>query len=119
MSERDWSTATAVLRLSTRLVDEIQAGVINAGFHDVTPLHGFAFARIAAGTATAAELGAHLAISKQAADGSIPTTTERSCSTSPIVARPAPGQPDRPRSGQSRSGARKSTKATTTRSNSR
>lgn len=67
MSDRDWATATAALRLSTRLVDEIQAGVVGAGFHDVTPLHGFAFARIAAGNATATELGAHLAITKQAA----------------------------------------------------
>ena len=67
MSEDRWSIATAALRLSTRLVDEIQAGVINAGFQDVTPLHGFAFARIAEGDATVADLAAHLAITKQAA----------------------------------------------------
>ena len=67
MSEDRWSTATAALRLATRLVDEIQAGVINAGFQDVTPLHGFAFARIAEGDATVADLAAHLAITKQAA----------------------------------------------------
>ena len=67
MSEDRWFTATAALRLSTRLVDEIQDGVISAGFDDVTPLHGFAFARIAEGNATTADLASHLAISKQAA----------------------------------------------------
>lgn len=67
MSIDRWSTATAALRLSTRLVDEIQAGVAAAGFHDITPLHGFAFARIAEGDATTTELGRHLAITKQAA----------------------------------------------------
>jgi hypothetical protein len=44
-----WLTAVAALRLGNRVIDEIQAGVIAAGFDDVTPLHGFAFARIAAG----------------------------------------------------------------------
>jgi DNA-binding MarR family transcriptional regulator len=67
MSEDRWSTATAALRLAVRLVDEIQAGVMSAGFRDVTPLHGFAFARIAEGNATTADLASHLAISKQAA----------------------------------------------------
>jgi DNA-binding MarR family transcriptional regulator len=67
MSEDRWSTATAALRLAVRLVDEIQAGVMSAGFRDVTPLHGFAFARIAEGDATTADLASHLAISKQAA----------------------------------------------------
>jgi DNA-binding MarR family transcriptional regulator len=67
MFQDRWSTATAALRLSTRLVDEIQAGVASAGFHDVTPLHGFAFARIAQGDVTTADLATHLAISKQAA----------------------------------------------------
>lgn len=62
-----WSIATAALRLSARLVDEIQAGVMAAGFDNVTPLHGFAFARIAEGDATIADLAGHLAISKQAA----------------------------------------------------
>jgi DNA-binding MarR family transcriptional regulator len=63
----DWVTAVAALKLSTRLIDEIQAGVLAAGFEDVTPLHGFAFARLAAGDATTADLAAHLGISKQAA----------------------------------------------------
>lgn len=67
MSADRWAVATAALRLSTRLVDEIQAGVMEAGFADVTPLHGFAFARIAEGDATITDLAAHLAITKQAA----------------------------------------------------
>jgi DNA-binding MarR family transcriptional regulator len=62
-----WTTATAVLRLSTRLIDTIQAELTSAGFRDVTPLHGFAFARIAEGAATTADLATHLAITKQAA----------------------------------------------------
>ncbi len=62
-----WMTAVAVLKLSTRLIDEIQAGVRQAGFDDVTPLHGFAFARIAIGDATTAGLASHLGVTKQAA----------------------------------------------------
>jgi DNA-binding MarR family transcriptional regulator len=62
-----WLTAIAALRLGNRVIDEIQAGVIAAGFEDVTPLHGFAFARIAAGDASTADLALHLGVSKQAA----------------------------------------------------
>jgi len=62
-----WLTAIAALRLGNRVIDEIQAGVTAAGFDDVTPLHGFAFARIAAGDASAADLASHLGVSKQAA----------------------------------------------------
>jgi DNA-binding MarR family transcriptional regulator len=68
MSATDrWFTAIATLKLSSRLIDQIQSGVKDAGFDDVTPLHGFAFVRIAAGGATTADLAAHLAVSKQAA----------------------------------------------------
>ena len=62
-----WATAVAVLKLSTRLIDQIDAGVREAGFADVTPLHGFAFARIAGGDATTADVAAHLGVTKQAA----------------------------------------------------
>ncbi|HEY3775084.1 MAG TPA: MarR family transcriptional regulator [Solirubrobacteraceae bacterium] len=62
-----WQTAVAVLKLSTRLIDQIQAGVREAGFDDVTPLHGFAFARMAIGDATTADIASHLGVSKQAA----------------------------------------------------
>jgi DNA-binding MarR family transcriptional regulator len=66
-AEDPWITAVAVLKLSTRLVDQIDAGVRQAGFDDVTPLHGFAFARIAVGDATIADVATHLGVSKQAA----------------------------------------------------
>jgi DNA-binding MarR family transcriptional regulator len=66
LSER-WPVAIAALQLSTRLIDEIQVGVKRAGFLDVTPLHGFAFARIASGDATIADLAEHLGVTKQAA----------------------------------------------------
>jgi DNA-binding MarR family transcriptional regulator len=62
-----WRLALASLQLATRTIDEIQAGVRAAGFEDVRPLHGFAFMRIADGSATIKELGEYLAISKQAA----------------------------------------------------
>lgn len=62
-----WAVAIAAIQLSTRLIDAIQVGVHEAGFTDVTPLHGFAFARIAGGDATIAELAEHLGVSKQAA----------------------------------------------------
>jgi DNA-binding MarR family transcriptional regulator len=62
-----WPTAVAVLKLSTRLVDQIDAGVRQAGFDDVTSLHGFAFARIATGGATTADVASHLGVTKQAA----------------------------------------------------
>jgi DNA-binding MarR family transcriptional regulator len=62
-----WITAVSVLKLSTRLIDQIQEGVREAGFDDVTPLHGFAFARMATGDATTADVASHLGVSKQAA----------------------------------------------------
>ncbi len=61
-----WSLALATLQLATRTIDDIQAGVRAGGFDDVTPLHGFAFMRIAAGRATIQQLAEHLGISKQA-----------------------------------------------------
>jgi DNA-binding MarR family transcriptional regulator len=62
-----WITAVAVLKLSTRLIGQIDGGVREAGFEDVTPLHGFAFARIAIGDATTADVASHLGVTKQAA----------------------------------------------------
>ena len=69
MTERpdQWLVAVAALKLGTRVIDEIQVAVKASGFRDVTPLHGFAFARIAAGDATTADLAEHLRVSKQAA----------------------------------------------------
>lgn len=62
-----WQTAAAVLRLSSQLVDGIQEGLARRGFDDVRPAHGFAFVRISAGGATAADLAEHLGVTKQAA----------------------------------------------------
>lgn len=62
-----WPVAVAALQIGTRVVDEIQAAARTAGFHDVTALHGFAFARIAGADATTADLAEHLGVSKQAA----------------------------------------------------
>lgn len=81
-----WSTATAALKLSARLVQQIQAAVTDDGYLDVTPLHGFAFARIAAGNATTADLAHHLGISKQAAA----QLTERLVAAGYVERRPHP-----------------------------
>jgi DNA-binding MarR family transcriptional regulator len=61
-----WSTATSVLRLATQLVEGVQRGVAEAGFDDVRPVHGFAFARLSDAPATTAQLAEHLGITKQA-----------------------------------------------------
>ena len=66
MATDSWSTATALLRLAAQLVEGIQHGVADAGFDDVRPVHGFAFEFLSSGPATAAQLAAHLGITKQA-----------------------------------------------------
>ena len=63
----EWETATAVLRLSTQLVDGIQAGIRGHGFDDVRPVHGFVFVIVASGSATAGSLADELGVTKQAA----------------------------------------------------
>lgn len=45
----------------------IQAGVRAAGFPDVRPAHGFAFARMSPDGATVGEIADHLGVTKQAA----------------------------------------------------
>ena len=67
MTGDSWSTAVAVLRLTSQLVDGIQEGLARRGFEDVRPAHGFAFARISEGDATTADVAEHLGITKQAA----------------------------------------------------
>ncbi|WP_207838505.1 MarR family winged helix-turn-helix transcriptional regulator [Williamsia soli] len=67
MNDNDWQTATSVLRLSTQLVDGIQAGMAERGFADVRPVHGFVFSALAQGTTTASGLATQLQITKQAA----------------------------------------------------
>ena len=66
MTTDTWSTATSVLRLATQLVEGVQRGVAEAGFDDVRPVHGFAFARLSDAPATTAQLAEHLGITKQA-----------------------------------------------------
>lgn len=66
VSTRTWSTATAVLRLATQLVEDIQKGVAESGFADVRPMHGFAFARLSQAPTTTGQLAEHLGITKQA-----------------------------------------------------
>ncbi|MFC8895520.1 MarR family winged helix-turn-helix transcriptional regulator [Streptomyces cinereoruber] len=59
--------SSLVLALSGHLVQEIHARVAREGFEDLRPAHGFAFARIARGDATTADLAVHLGVTKQAA----------------------------------------------------
>lgn len=66
MPADSWDTATAVLRLATQIVEGVQQGVAEAGFDDVRPVHGFAFARLSAAPATTAQLAKHLGVTKQA-----------------------------------------------------
>lgn len=73
----DSSTAVALLRAATQLVDGIQAGLVGRGFADVRPAHGFAFARIAAGQATVIELATHLGVTKQAASQLVEQLVQR------------------------------------------
>ena len=68
MRDDDAITLSAlVLATGNALVDGIQAGVVERGFTDVRPAHGFAFARLAPAGATVSELAAHLSVTRQAA----------------------------------------------------
>jgi DNA-binding MarR family transcriptional regulator len=68
MRDDDAITLSAlVLAAGNTLVDGIQAGVVERGFTDVRPAHGFAFARLAPDGATVSELAVHLGITRQAA----------------------------------------------------
>ncbi|MEV0175969.1 MarR family winged helix-turn-helix transcriptional regulator [Streptomyces sp. NPDC050803] len=57
----------AVLAVAGELTQRINEGVVARGFVGVRPAHGFAFARLAPGGATATDLAAHLGVTKQAA----------------------------------------------------
>jgi DNA-binding MarR family transcriptional regulator len=59
--------SAVILAAGNALVDGIQAGVVERGFTDVRPAHGFAFARLAPAGATVSELAAHLGVTRQAA----------------------------------------------------
>ncbi|RAG82765.1 MarR family transcriptional regulator [Streptacidiphilus pinicola] len=58
--------AALVLALAGELVQGVHERVVAAGFDDLRPAHGFAFARISHGGATTAELAEHLGVTKQA-----------------------------------------------------
>jgi hypothetical protein len=59
--------AILLLRAATQINEDINSGVVNRGFADVRPAHGFAFVRISAGDATVVDLAQHLGVTKQAA----------------------------------------------------
>lgn len=77
VSDSDWATATAVLRVSAQLVDDISAGLAERGYHDVRPVHGFVFAELSENASTAADLATALQITKQAAAQLIVYLVER------------------------------------------
>ncbi|MFD3596180.1 MarR family winged helix-turn-helix transcriptional regulator [Nocardia sp. NPDC058640] len=56
-----------LLAAAAEVTDAVQAGVAAAGFTDVRPTHGYAFARMAPHGATVGELAEHLGVTKQAA----------------------------------------------------
>jgi DNA-binding MarR family transcriptional regulator len=56
-----------LLRAGTAVIEEVHAGVLDAGFADLRPAHGLAFACLADGRATAGDLAAFLGVTKQAA----------------------------------------------------
>ncbi len=59
--------STLLLAAASGVVAGIHAGVAARGFADVRPVHGFAFARLASGPATATELAQHLGMTRQGA----------------------------------------------------
>ena len=78
MTEPDrFATAALFLGAATQLVDGIQAGVVERGFTDVRPSHGFAFVRISRGDATMVDVANHLGISKQAASQMVELLVQR------------------------------------------
>jgi DNA-binding MarR family transcriptional regulator len=62
----DLGMAADLLRLGSQLVDGIQRGMVERGFDDVRPAHGFAFSLISSTRATTSDVAAHLGITKQA-----------------------------------------------------
>ncbi|MDR3034838.1 MAG: MarR family transcriptional regulator [Kitasatospora sp.] len=68
MRDDDAITLSAlVLAAANALVDGIHAGVVQRGFTDLRPAHGFVFARLAPAGATVSELAVHLGVTRQAA----------------------------------------------------
>lgn len=61
------SLTATLLAAAGGLTAVIHDGVVARGFDDLRPAHGFAFARLAPGDATAADLAEHLGVTRQAA----------------------------------------------------
>lgn len=59
--------SAALLSAAGELTQRIHEGVLARGFEGLRPAHGFAFARLSRGGATATDLAAHLGVTKQAA----------------------------------------------------
>lgn len=64
--DEDLALPVLLLSAAAALVDAVQAGVAAAGYDDLRPAHGFAFARLAGG-GTVGDVAAHLGVTKQAA----------------------------------------------------
>ncbi|MFE1594989.1 MarR family winged helix-turn-helix transcriptional regulator [Nocardia sp. NPDC058705] len=56
-----------LLAAASEVTQAVHAGVTAAGFTDIRPTHGFAFARMAPDGATVGEIAEHLGVTKQAA----------------------------------------------------
>ncbi|MFD3748442.1 MarR family winged helix-turn-helix transcriptional regulator [Nocardia sp. NPDC058633] len=56
-----------LLAAAADVTQAVHAGVTAAGFTDIRPTHGFAFARMAPDGATVGEIAEHLGVTKQAA----------------------------------------------------
>lgn len=69
--------ALGLLGAFRALVDDVHADLARAGHADARPVHGFALQAIGPRGATAAELGARLGVSKQAAGKTIDRLEER------------------------------------------
>lgn len=69
--------AMSVLAAASRVIEQIQEGIVRRGFHDVRPAHGFAFVRISQGTATVLDVAEHLGVTKQAASQLVEQLVQR------------------------------------------
>lgn len=69
--------ALGLLGAFRALVDDVHADLARHGHPDARPVHGFALQAIGPSGATAAELGARLGVSKQAAGKTIDRLAER------------------------------------------
>lgn len=69
--------ALGLLGAFRALVDDVHADLARSGYPGARPVHGFALQAIGPSGATAAELGARLGVSKQAAGKTIDRLAER------------------------------------------